>query len=132
MLELQYARRSQRRSIDLPCELVERRWDEPVNHRVTDISQFGVWVRTSFPLPVEENVVLSFLLPGGDEEITVFARVSRVIDHGRRGERGMALEYVDLTQSQRIELAKALRVMALRPEMVLPITSLTRRLMNVV
>jgi hypothetical protein len=130
MLELQYARRAQRRSIDLPCDVVERRWDEPINHRVTDISQFGVWLRTSFPLPVGENVVLSFLMPGGDEEVTVFARVTRVLDHGRRGERGMALEYVDLEKHQRIDLATALRAMALRPEMVLPITSLTRRVMQ--
>lgn len=127
MLELQYARRSQRRSIDMPCQLVERSWDEPVNHRVTDISLYGLWIRTSFPLPTGERVVVSFLAPGIDHEITVFARVARVLQHGKRGERGMGLEYVDLGRDQRIDLAKALRALATRPEMVLPITRLTRR-----
>lgn len=110
MLELHYARRAQRRRLDLPCEVITRDWDEPVGHRVTDISPYGVWVRTSFPRPLGERVVLCFTAPHG-RELTVFAEVTRRIP-ARTGDgraHGMGLEFVDIGQVERVSLHRALR-----------------------
>jgi len=110
MLELHYARRAQRRHLDLPCEVITRDWDEPVGHRVTDISPYGVWVKTSFPRPIGERLVLSFMAPHG-RELTVFAEVARrVTPHpGDPRDCGMGLEFVDIGQAERVALHRALR-----------------------
>ena len=112
MLELHYARRARRRAVDIPCELISREWDEPVLHRVTDISPYGVWVKTSFPRPVGERVVVSFVGPHG-RELTLFGQVARRLKSrvGGRTRRGMGLEFVDITRGQRIALHWALREM---------------------
>jgi hypothetical protein len=111
MLELHYARRSRRRHVDIPCELVTRDWDEPIRQRLSDISPYGVWVKTSFPRPIGERLVLSFTAPHG-RPLTVFAEVARAVKH-RAGERksGMGLEFVDITRGERIALHWALREM---------------------
>jgi len=111
MLELDYARRSQRRAVELSCELIERTWDAPIRHEVKDISARGMWVRTSFPLPIGDHVVVS--LPGeiafGRGEMMVFARVTRAAHRRDRGRHGMALEFIDLSKTERRTLASWLR-----------------------
>ena len=82
MLEMHYARRAQRRSVELPVELMTRDWDEPVLHRMTDISPYGIWVKTSFPRAIGERIVVCFDAPHG-QELTVFAEVTRRVP--RRG-----------------------------------------------
>ena len=109
MLELHYARRAQRRKLDLPCEVITRDWDEPVGHRVTDISPYGVWVKTSFPRELGERLVVSFVGPHG-RELTVFAEVTRKV-RSRVGDArasGMGLEFVDLGPAERVALHRAL------------------------
>ena len=109
MLELHYARRAHRRQIDLPCEVITREADEPILHQLIDISPYGVWLRTSFPRPVGERVVLSFTAPHG-KELTVFAEVTRATKgSSHQGERGMGLEFVDIRQGERVALHRALR-----------------------
>ncbi|MCA9621439.1 MAG: PilZ domain-containing protein [Myxococcales bacterium] len=109
MLELHYARRAQRRTVELPVELMTRDWDEPVLHRMTDISPYGVWVKTSFPRAIGERIVMSFMSPHG-KELTVFAEVTRrIAKRARRRESGMGLEFVDLGQRDRVALHRALR-----------------------
>jgi hypothetical protein len=108
MLSQPYARRATRRAVDMTCEIVSPWWDEPVSHRLADLSLFGVWIDTSFPLPVGERVALSFA-PPRRPEMTVFAEVRRVRPNrtGRRG--GMALEFLDLERRERHDLGRALR-----------------------
>lgn len=110
MLELHYARRAQRRQLELPCELITKDWDEPVGHRVTDISPYGVWVKTSFPRHVGERLVLCFMAPHG-RELMVFAEVTRRTRARVQDSRpaGMGLEFVDLRPSERVALHRALR-----------------------
>ena len=110
MLELHYARRAQRRRLDLPCEVITRDWDEPVGHRVTDISPYGVWVRTSFPRPLGERLVICFTPPHG-RELIVFAEVTRRVPARAKDSRphGMGLEFVDIRQTERVALHRALR-----------------------
>jgi hypothetical protein len=114
MIEFNYARRTDRRATDVPCDLVRRTWDEPIRHTVTEMSPHGVWIKTSFPLHVGEHVVLSFSPPkrSKKEELTVFARVIRSVqaresDGVRRG--GMALQFVDLSKTERRTLQQSLR-----------------------
>ncbi len=109
MLELHYARRARRRQVDLPCEVITRDQDEPVLHQLVDISPYGVWLKTSFPRPVGERLVLSFMAPHG-EELTVFAEVTRTVRGApeRRGS-GMGLEFVDIRHRERIAMHRALK-----------------------
>ena len=108
MLDQPYARRAQRRAVDVPCEVVSGRWDAPVGHRVTDLTPFGAWVRSSFPLPKGERIVLSFTTPRG-RELTVFAEVKRA-DSRRDVTRpaGMALEFIGMSRRERHLLARSL------------------------
>ena len=119
MLSQPYARRSARRSVDLSCEIVSRHWDEPIAHQLGNLSQFGAWIDTSFPLPVGERVVLSFAapvsaLPAGRfmthlHEILVFAEVRRV-RRSRGGKRGgMGVVFIDLPKNERRALGHTLR-----------------------
>jgi Tfp pilus assembly protein PilZ len=112
MLELQYARRAQRRQLEMPCEVITPDWDEPVPHQMTDISPYGVWVKTSFPRSIGERIVLCFTGPHG-QDLTVFAEVARRTRHraDRRRCRGMGLEFVDITARERVALHRALRRM---------------------
>jgi hypothetical protein len=55
---------------------------------------------------VGERLVLSFAVPHGGE-LTVFAEVTRATRRGRHG--GMGLEFVDIRQSERVALHRALR-----------------------
>jgi len=114
MIEHNYARRSDRRATDVPCDLVRRTWDQPVRHRVTEMSPHGVWIQTSFPLRVGEQVVLSFAPPRGRQpsEMTVFAQVTRSVRPCKREGKpvgGMALEFIDLTKTERRTLQRGLR-----------------------
>ncbi|MBW2459725.1 MAG: PilZ domain-containing protein, partial [Deltaproteobacteria bacterium] len=94
-------RRAMRRDLDLRLELVSHYSDEPVAHRATDLSPFGVWIDTSMPLHPGAEVVLSMTPPRFDgRELTVFAKVARAVTGRRRGDRGplgMGLQFEDLT-----------------------------------
>jgi len=117
MLDLDYARRAERHALEMSCELIQRTWDEPIRHEVKDISSRGMWVRTSFPLAVGDHVVVS--LPGqGDagSQMMVFARVSRAASRLRGGRRGMALEFIDLSKSERRQLGRWLRAQPPPPD----------------
>ncbi len=125
MLDLFIARRARRHAIELPCEIITNRWDEPVAHWASDVSAFGMWIPTSFPLKPGERVVVSFKPPAGpwsgrrwrNREVTVFAKVARTTSSGRRSRRhiataprsGMGLEFSDLTRRERRTLQRCLR-----------------------
>ena len=116
MIEHNYARRCDRRATDVPCELVRRTWDRPVRHRVTEMSPHGVWIQTTFPLRVGEQVVLSFAPPRGRQprELTVFAEVTRAVRPNKRAGMplgGMALEFIDLSKPERRLLQRSLQAL---------------------
>lgn len=109
MLDLDYARRSRRHSVDMLCELVRDDCDEPIRHRLSDISAYGAWIETSFPMEVG-NLLAIVVQPPVGTDIIVFARVKRTRARrsgGRRG--GMGVEFIGTTAGERLQLLMWLR-----------------------
>ncbi|MBW2528571.1 MAG: PilZ domain-containing protein [Deltaproteobacteria bacterium] len=108
------ARRSLRRAVDLPCQLVSKFVDEPLLYWATDLSPEGVWIETPIPMRTGEVVVLCFQpaiwWPG--RELRVFAEVARVNTVRRRrgaSVAGMGLEFLDLSVHEQRALGAWLR-----------------------
>jgi hypothetical protein len=104
-------RLSDRRQVDLMCEVVAPAWDQPIRHRCVDLSTKGLWLQTSFPLPIGEEVVVCMEPPGWRlGELMAFARVVRRAAHRGPGRmRGMGLEFLDLVPYEREEIVHILR-----------------------
>ena len=122
MLEVSYNRQAQRRAVDIACTIIGPRWDEPLTYRMTDLSPGGMWVRTTFPLPEGEHVVVAFRPPPvqrgskavPSSELMLFARVARaerarVGSGARHRTGGMGLEFCDLGRADRRKLQRSLR-----------------------
>ena len=107
------ARRALRRALRLRCDVCSHYWDHAVPYQMTDVSPFGVWIDTLFPLHEGAELVLSFRPPWMDErELTVFGEVKRVRTGRLRGDRGsigMGIEFSDISGSDRHELARSLQ-----------------------
>lgn len=101
-------RRALRRSVHLPCDVIGTEWEDPVAHVATDLSPYGCWLDTPFPLRPETEVALTFRPPRwhSNREIVTFARVRRRARTGAR--RGMGLEFLDLSTGEQDELRQAL------------------------
>lgn len=109
MIDLELVRRSPRRPVDLSCAIVSKAWDAPVHYRMTDLSQHGAWVRTTFPMAVGEQLVLSFRPPTSRREVTVFATVARGVAPGSRGGSGMGLRFAALSAEEQRTLQAGTR-----------------------
>jgi hypothetical protein len=111
---LNAGRTETRRAVHVECEIISDRWEEAVPHLATDLSLRGMWVETTFPLPVGEQILVSFTPPRWrhDRQILALARVRRV-HHPSVGTRidapGMALEFLDLAPAALEELRATLR-----------------------
>jgi hypothetical protein len=106
-------RRALRRSLRLRCDVCSHYWDHAVPYQLTNVSPYGAWIDTLFPLHAGAELVLSFRPPwSGRRELTVFGEVKRVRT-GRlrkdRGEIGMGIEFSDISNSDQKELTRALR-----------------------
>ena len=101
------ARRALRRALPLSCELVSAYWDEPVPHRASDVSPYGMWIDTFFPLHRGAELLVAFPLPRSHDQLVAFARVSRVTTRSPRV--GMGLEFTDMTPDERALLERSLR-----------------------
>jgi len=111
------ARRAIRHTVDMPCEVISPRDDEPQLLWATDMSAHGAWLETLGPLDLGEQLVLCFR-PGvwwRAREIQVFAEVARTSPGLRVGDDlpGVGLDFLDLTQRERWALRCWLRP---RPE----------------
>lgn len=99
-------RRDLRRSVNLAAEVVCDLWDEPIPHRVRDLSPGGLFIDTPYPLDVGAELVLELCPPGEPEPIYLFGRVRRVELRRRREEHpgaGMGIEL--LGTPERVEEA---------------------------
>ena len=88
-------RRDLRRAVNLAAEVVSDLWDEPVSHRVRDLSPHGLFIDTPYPLDIGAELVLELSPPGEPEPVYLFGRVRRVEMRRRREENrgaGMGIE----------------------------------------
>lgn len=106
------ARKAVRRFVDLDCEVYTDLWGEAVSHRVTDVSEEGLWIQTELLLEVGTEVTLTFCPPDWDEPLCVAGRVQRVELRARPGDRnaiGMGIEFETLRADERRRLTASMR-----------------------
>lgn len=89
-----------RLAVQLTCDLISHHAERPERHNVSCLSSTGLWIETFQPLHPGAEVVVSFVPPDTDgPELTVFAKVVRVVTGRRRGDRGtigMGIAFTDL------------------------------------
>jgi hypothetical protein len=92
-------RRAVRRAVQVECDVVSDHWDEPVPLLATDMSPFGLWLETPFPLEIGEELVIAFTPPGLHDELVAIAEVRRVALRRRRTDppvSGMGVAFTDV------------------------------------
>lgn len=107
-------RRTLRRAVDIPCEIVSKFVDEPLLYWATDLSPYGIWIETPIPMRTGEVVCVCFQPAAGwaHRELRVFAEVARVTTARRRTTgvvNGMGLEFCDLSPHEERALGAWLR-----------------------
>ena len=98
------ARRAVRRLADLECAVYAELWGEAIPHRVTAVSEDGLWIQTELPLEPGTEVTLTFLPPDWEEPLYVAGRVQRVELRRRQGDGcavGMGIEFEALRRDER-------------------------------
>jgi hypothetical protein len=106
------ARKAVRRFVDLDCDVYTDLWGEAISHRVTDVSEEGLWIQTELLLDVGTEVTLTFYPPDWDEPLCVAGRVQRVELRARSGGRnavGMGIEFETLRADERRRLTSSMR-----------------------
>jgi hypothetical protein len=102
------SRRAARRAVEMGCAVIASGWDRPIASQCTDMSPFGMWLETSYPVKAGDTVVVCFVPPKRDRELNLFARVRRVA--GRKdGSFGVGVEYDSLDWFEQKTLADCLR-----------------------
>ena len=81
---------------------------------ITNISEMGIFVRTSEPLKIGTRMRLTFSPPGGEgfELDGCVAWVNRVKPDGENINPGMGIRFVDLLPEQRERLVEVIRTIA--------------------
>lgn len=90
---------------------MSRYLDEPLLYWATDLTPYGVWLETRFPMEMGEVVVVG-LRPSvwwRSRELLLFAQVSRVVHSRDASLRGMGLEFLDASAHERRALEAWLR-----------------------
>ncbi len=106
------ARKAVRRLVDLECRVFSDVWGEAIVHRVTDVSEDGLWIETDLLLEVGSEVTLSFYPPDWEEPLYVAGRVQRV-ELERSPEQttsiGMGIAFETLRTDERRQLTQSMR-----------------------
>lgn len=106
------ARRAVRRLVDLECGVFSDVWGEAILHRVTDVSEDGLWIETDLLLEVGSEVTLSFYPPDWEEPLYVAGQVERV-ELQRGAEQatsiGMGIAFWTLRTDERRQLTRSMR-----------------------
>ncbi|MEM7139299.1 MAG: PilZ domain-containing protein [Myxococcota bacterium] len=106
------ARGAVRRLIDLECGIYSDVWGEVIVHRVTDVSEDGLWVETDLLLEEGSDVTLTFYPPDWEEPLCVAGRVCRVeLEPEAAGSStiGMGIAFDALRSEERRHLRQSMR-----------------------
>lgn len=106
------ARQAVRRLIDLECGVFSDIWGEAITHRVTDVSEDGLWIETDLLLEVGSEVTLRFYPPDWEEPLYVAGRVQRVeLERSAKQATsiGMGIEFDALRTDERRQLTQSMR-----------------------
>ena len=101
-----------RRLIDLECGVYCDVWGDVIPHRVTDVSEDGLWIETELLLEVGTEVTLTFYPPDWDEPLCVTGHVRRVElerGPGRLTSIGMGIAFDALRNDERRQLRDSMR-----------------------
>ena len=52
------SRRAARRAVAMSCDVIASGWDRPIASQCTDVSPFGMWLETSYPVKAGDTVVV--------------------------------------------------------------------------
>lgn len=110
-LDLPDSRRAFRCSADIACEIVTCRGDSPIMGRITDISPYGVGVRSTRLPAVGDRVLLTLRPPSAaGRELSLMSELvhRRVNDSGSGQPEGrIGLEFLNVSERRRDELELA-------------------------
>jgi Tfp pilus assembly protein PilZ len=122
------ARRAVRRLVDLECAVYSELWGEAISHRVTDVSEEGLWIQTDLLLEIGNEVTLTFYPPDWEEPLYVAGRVQRVELQRRPGDGsavGMGIEFEALRTDERRRLTRSMRCLRADEAFILDQRTLT-------
>ena len=122
------ARRVVRRLVDLECAVYSELWGEAIAHRVTDVSEEGLWIQTDLLLEIGTEVTLTFYPPDWDEPLYVAGRIQRVELRRRTGAGdavGMGVEFEALRTDERRRLTRSMRCLRAHEAFILDQSTLT-------
>jgi hypothetical protein len=101
------SRRAPRLDVRVPCQLVGAGvWHEPVRFPIRNLSPYGMWIETDYPLDPGDQVLASFRPPGTGRAVVVRAVVVR--SRLRDGDSGMALAFVEMLPAAFDRLTRSL------------------------
>jgi Tfp pilus assembly protein PilZ len=122
------ARRAVRRLVDLECAVYSSLWGEAISHRVTDVSEEGLWIQTDLLLEIGTEVTLAFYPPDWEEPLYVAGRVQRVELQRRPRDGsavGMGVEFKALRTDERRRLTRSMRCLRAHEAFILDQRTLT-------
>ena len=122
------ARKAVRRLVDLECAVHSALWGEAIPHRVTDVSEEGLWIQTDLLLEIGTEVTLTFYPPDWEEPLYVAGRVQRVElqrTTGGRAAVGMGIEFEALRSDERRRLTRSMRCLRAEEAFILDQRTLT-------
>jgi len=117
-----------RRLVDLECAVHSELWGEAITHRVTDVSEEGLWIQTDLLLEIGTEVTLTFYPPDWEEPLYVAGRVQRVELQRRPGDGsavGMGIEFEALRTDERRRLTRSMRCLRAHEAFILNQRTLT-------
>jgi hypothetical protein len=98
----------------MECDVASRYWKGRVPHAVVNLSSYGAWIDTPFPLSEGDKAILSLRPPGWTkpDPLILLSHVVRVELRARSPEGrapGMGVEFLDIQPEERTALENTLR-----------------------
>lgn len=106
-------RHTLRRAADVSCQVVAERGFRLLGERTLDLSTDGMLLRSDAEVGIGEEVLVALRMPGGISWLDAEARVTRIVEGRREGDRGRAigLRFERMDNVDRVLLGASLRGM---------------------